>query len=517
MLVSRQQMWLTFLAGLFLLAAVLIFAVFALSPTAALVYGPVLLTGFIVALFAGMVCIAWLLRGLLRPYSQLVGEAKRAPVAHSGKTQNEAAFVLETFQSIIAQLQKQQKELQRLSAQASQRADSAEQFSERIVASMPAALIAFDSSGHVTVMNGPAHVLFAGDKSGLGEHFRSIFSSVPALADIVESCLVEGRLYRREEIEAANGSVQPKRLGATIAPIPPTSESGSRGALCLLTDITEVTRLREQVALKRNLESLGEMSAGLAHEFKNAMAALHGYAQFLQTVDHDERGQAAAAALLQEVRNLSEMITAFLNFARPQPLQLEKVSLEELVRECAREMAPLFKELGVNLVIQGFSSAQSQPRRDLGSSPTPGSPAGHPGWGGAVRKGSSAANTVQADMQSSTIRADPRMLRQALLNLMRNAAEAIPDNQADRRVTIVISSEHDQSGQDWALISIQDTGSGIPSSDLQKIFIPFFSTKSEGHGVGLALAHRVITEHGGTLTAANTPADGAVFTIRLPQ
>src|SRR5205814_3809429 len=121
-----------------------------------------------------------------------------------------------------------------------------------------------------------------------------------------------------------------KRLGATVAPIDPASESGSRGALCLITDITEVTRLREQVALKRNLESLGEMSAGLAHEFKNAIAALHGYAQFLQSVVHDERGRTAASALLQEVRNLSEMVTAFLNFARPQPLQLEDISLDEL-------------------------------------------------------------------------------------------------------------------------------------------------------------------------------------------
>src|SRR5438552_17990310 len=149
-----------------------------------------------------------------------------------------------------------------------------------------------------------------------------------------ESCLAIVRSYRREEIEASNGSGQPKRLGATVAPIDP-SESGSRGALCLLTDITEVSRLREQVALKRNLESLGEMSAGLAHEFKNAMAALHGYAQFLQSTDRDERGQAAAAGLLQEVRSLSEMSTAFLNFARPQPLQLEDVSLVELINECA--------------------------------------------------------------------------------------------------------------------------------------------------------------------------------------
>src|SRR5207249_6578796 len=168
--------------------------------------------------------------------------------------------------------------------------------------------------------------------------------------DMVAACLSSGRLFRREEIEASNGSGQPKRLGATVAPIDP-SESGSRGALCLITDITEVARVREQVALKRNLESLGEMSAGLAHEFKNAMAALHGYAQFLQSVDHGEEGKAAAAALLQEVRNLSEMITSFLNFARPQPLQLEDISLEELINECARELRPLFEARRVHLDI----------------------------------------------------------------------------------------------------------------------------------------------------------------------
>src|ERR1041385_3794865 len=92
------------------------------------------------------------------------------------------------------------------------------------------------------------------------------------------------------------------------------------------------------------------MSAGLAHEFKNAMAALHGYAQFLQSVDHDERGKAAADALVQEVRTLSEMITAFLNFARPQPLQLEEMALEDLINECARELRPLFEAHGVQCV-----------------------------------------------------------------------------------------------------------------------------------------------------------------------
>src|SRR5438552_18821159 len=410
---SRLQLVLTILAGIFLLGTVMIFAVFALAADTGVAYRPFLLTAFVVTLFISLVCIAWLLRALLRPYSQLIAEAKRAPVKHSGKTQNEAAFVLETFQSVIAQLQAQRQELERLSEQASARADSAERFSERIVASMPTGLIAFDASGTATVINPPARNLFADEEHLPGEHLSAIFANVPALAEMVEACLASGRIYRREEIEASNGSAQPKRLGATVAPIDP-SESGSRGALCLITDITEVTRLREQVALKRNLESLGEMSAGLAHEFKNAMAALHGYAQFLQSIDHDEQGKAAADALLQEVRNLSEMITSFLNFARPQPLQLEDVSLDELINECARELKPLFEERRVELIVELASSAQPGER---GTSPT-------------VREGS------LTETESIEIQGDARMLRQALLNLVRNAAEAIEEGKTERRVTV---------------------------------------------------------------------------------
>lgn len=502
MQVSRLPTWLAVFAGIFLLGAVLIFSVFAMAPGIALLYRPFLLTAFVATLFFALVSIAWLLRRLLRPYNQLVGEARRAPVAHSGKSQNEAAFVLETFQSVIGQLQTQQHQLERLTAQASQRADSAERFSERIVASMPTGLIAFDASGQATVLNGPARALFEREGDAKGEHFRAVFSQFPALAEMVESCLNSGRLFRREEVQGPNGAEGSKRLGATVAPIDPATAAGARGALCLITDITEVSRLREQVALKRNLESLGEMSAGLAHEFKNAMAALHGYAQFLQSVDHDEKGKAAAEALLQEVRNLSEMTTSFLNFARPQPLQLEEVSLDELIQECGRELQRLFAERTVDLIIEWASPVKPSER---GSNPT-------------IKEGAESPRPGQPEEpQSVEIQADTRMLRQALLNLMRNAAEAIPDDQRDRRVTLNCSTERNESGNEWVTISIQDTGLGIAPENLQKIFIPFFTTKSEGHGVGLALAHRVISQHGGTLTAENGLEDGALFTVRLPR
>jgi signal transduction histidine kinase len=240
----------------------------------------------------------------------------------------------------------------------------------------------------------------------------------------------------------------------------------------MLTDITEVAELREALARKRNLESLGEMSAGLAHEFKNALATLHGYAQLLQNPRLDEGARSSAtSALLQEVRGLSEMVTSFLNFARPKPPDFGDVSLGPLVEQCAADLRALYAARRVTLKVEG---------------------------------------------DFADVHADERMLRQALLNLLRNAAEAIPEDKAERRVGVRGSREHDAAGRVWARVEIEDTGGGIAPEDLQRIFIPFFTTKSKGHGVGLALAHRVATEHGGTLSASNSTSGGAVFTLRLP-
>jgi signal transduction histidine kinase len=476
---SRFQFGLTLLTGLFLLAALFAILLYAATPETPAARGPILLASFIAILIGSLVCILFLLRWLLRPYNQLLGEAERASVQSQFlKSHDEAEFVLETFQSVVAQLQEQRKELEQLSAQASERANSAEKFNERIVASLPSALIAFDGSGLSMAINGAGRALLEVDGKALGQPYQRLLENYEELTVMVGDCLQTGKLYRRTEIEAVIPNGQVRRLGATIAPIELPPERGPSGALCLLTDITEVTELREQVALKKNLESLGEMSAGLAHEFKNAVAALHGYVQLLQNLELNEEGTTAAASLLNEVRNLSEMVTSFLNFARPQPLQLEQVCLAELISECATELKPLFQERKVELVI---------------------------------------GNPADVAGPSLTIGADERMLRQAILNLLRNAAEAIPKEKSERSVFVRTIRETDPAGTSWALIEIRDTGAGIPPAELQKIFIPFFTTKTKGHGVGLALAHRVITEHGGVLTAANAVDGGAVFTIRLPR
>jgi signal transduction histidine kinase len=444
------------LAGLFLLAVLFALCLYVLAPETPATRGPILLASFIAILLGSLLGILFLLRWLLRPYHDLLGEAQRANVADQMlKSQDEAEFVLETFQSVVAQLQEQRKALEQLSAEASERANSAEKFSERIVASLPSGLIAFDGAGLSMAINTPGRTLLEANGTALGESYQKLFGTHEELAQMVSDCLETGTVYRRSEIQTVSPDGHVRRLGATIAPIELPPERGPRGALCLLTDITEVTELREQVALKNNLESLGEMSAGLAHEFKNAIATLQGYAQLLQSLELNDKAQVAAGSLLNEVRNLSSMVTAFLNFARPQPLQLDEVSVAELVRDCTDELRV----------------------------------------------------KVDVDVDPSlSVRADERMLRQALLNLIRNGAEANPDG------CVVVSAAR----QDGAVvIQVRDNGPGIAAADLQKIFIPFFTTKAQGHGIGLALTHRIITQHGGTLIATNAPDGGAVFTIRM--
>jgi nitrogen fixation/metabolism regulation signal transduction histidine kinase len=438
---NRFQSGLTMLTGLFLLAVLFAVLLYAFTPETPAARSPILLAAFIAILLGSLLCILFVLRWLLRPYQQLVGEAQRASVAAPHKSQDEAEFVLETFQSVVAQLQEQRKEL--------------EKFSEHIVASLPSGLIAFDGTGLSITINEPGRTLLEVNGAALGEPYKQLLGAHEELAKMVGDCLRTGTVYRRTEIEAVSANGKLRRLGATVAPIDLPPERGPRGALCLLTDITEVTELREQLALKNNLESLGEMSAGLAHEFKNAIATLQGYAQLLQGMELNDKAQVAAGSMLNEVRNLSGMVTAFLNFARPQPLHLEEVSLSDLVADCATE----FKVI------------------------------------------------VDVD-PSLTIRADEPMLRSALLNLMRNGTEADPDG------TVTVSAERKDGN---VIIQVQDTGPGISAADLQKIFIPFFTTKAKGHGIGLALTHRIITQHGGTLTATNSPDGGAIFTIKLNQ
>ena len=255
-----------------------------------------------------------------------------------------------------------------------------------------------------------------------------------------------------------------KRIGINLSPI--TSETGSiEGAICLLSDLTEIVELHNRIKLKENFAALGEMSAGIAHEFKNSLATIVGYAQ-MSTAETDVATlQGYAREIHKESLALSHMVTDFLNFARPVMASIDEVDLAELLSNTIADMK--------NLRPGNYE----------------------------VRFNSSGKVVVPCD---------PTLMRQSFLNLLINAAEALERNG-------VIQVSVDALKGRTVRIVIQDNGHGMPEDVASKVFIPFFTTKPHGTGLGLALVQKIVLAHNGRIELRSAPGKGTKFTVTLPD
>ncbi|MBI3654423.1 MAG: PAS domain-containing protein [Acidobacteria bacterium] len=439
----------------------------------------------VVALIIGLLFIYFLIRWLMRPYRRLVEAAQDSPVRASA-AQSESEFVVETFQALIQQLQSKEAELAHLHELARRRAEKSERFSERLVANIPSGLVAVNSKGHINAANRYALQLFnfPGATASLENsqdfaepnhpsNYEAYFLAAPALIDMISQCLKTGIAFKREEVEIAQADAPARRLGLSVSPIF-DSQHQVEGALCMMTDITEVTELRERIKLQETLANLGEMAAGLAHEFKNSLATIQGYVQLF-----DFQSDAATPtvqkrqtldSMLKEVELLARLVTDFLNFARPQSLNFSYVNLRALLEDCVLELQPLLEKHEVALALTG---------------------------------------------DFITLACDESLLRRVFLNLIRNAIEAIDADAPVKQIEILGSTDKG-TGKPYAHIRVFDTGSGISKEDLQNIFIPFFTTKSRGYGIGLAIVQKIIVAHGGSVAVERSDASGTVFHCRLP-
>ena len=437
----------------------------------------------IIALAFVLGLMVLLVRWLLRPYRRMIEAARGSPV-HASSAMSESEFVVETFQALVEQLQAKERELAQLHALERRRAERSERLSERLIANIPSGLVTVASSGAVTAVNAhalkilgarintaqlyePGTVMFAP-----GEDYRSFLRLSPRLVEMIGQCLDTGHTFRREEVALTLEDGRTRHLGLSISPITDAAQA-VEGALCLLTDITEVLALRERIRLQENLANLGEMAAGLAHEFKNSLATIHGYVQLLElqlnAAPADEQ-RVTLDAMLNEVRLLARLVTDFLNFARPQQLTLAPVALDDLIGHCVAEARAQVAENGIRIETEG----------------------------------------VFADVAG-----DESLLSRAFLNLIRNAVEAIDANAADKRIRI--SGSVDVTGnQRFAHVRVSDTGSGISDEDLPRIFIPFFTTKTRGYGIGLALVQKILVAHGGDVAVERSDATGTSFHCRIP-
>ncbi len=423
-------------------------------------------------IFSGILLIALLAAAVLgmvlaRRYFQVGSKSADDFGAAKPRSDNPAAFMTASMQAVIKKLKEQEKELETLHRSERERAQQSERMSEAVTRNMPAGLLLVNSAGLITSAN-PAAEVALGVKSLAYRRHSEVLGAGSRLTELVAGCLEHGRTFRREEVEYLTPSHELRQLGVTISPIQ-NSANEVTGAICLLSDLTELAALQKQIHMKENLAALGELSAGIAHEFKNALATISGYAQMIRSEAHPgtdlhEHGE----LILRQTRSLTHVVTEFLKFARPLDLADEQVTLRPMIERIMVEIGDLVP--GVPFVITG---------------------------------------------EFGEVSGDDALLRQAILNLARNAAEAATDNPAGGRV--IIRGEIDQSGPlQGQRISIADNGSGIPAESLTKIFMPFYTTKANGTGLGLAVVQKIIVQHGGSIEARNQPAGGAEFVVWLP-
>lgn len=396
-------------------------------------------------------------------------------------SENNSAFSLAAYEGVIRRLKEQEKELERLRKSERERASESASMSEAVLSNLSSGVILFNTASLVRQANPAARTLL-GYASPTGLHARDAFKGVgevrfPILAPgdtslspftglvgagvvvaAVDLAARQGQSFRRLEADYMAPDGTARVLGITVSPVKGPGGEG-QGAAVLVSDLTEITHLSRQVRLRESMAALGEMSAGIAHEFKNSLATISGYAQMLNADENDADGT-FAAKIAAETSSLTRIVNDFLNFARPQGLDREAVDLMALLQDCARERSVhlIVKPEGSQLVVEG----------------------------------------------------DPTALRQAFSNLFRNAAEAVGD-EARAAVTVEVLQE-----PEIAKLRFSDNGPGIPSQILPRIFVPFFTTKSGGTGLGLALVHRILAEHEGSIQV-DSGASGTTFTLTLPR
>ena len=339
---------------------------------------------------------------------------------------------------------------------------------EFITNKMPSGLITLNRRGRIIGHNPASDRIFEG-KLSTSSMLRDVIRESESLDELLARCLKTGETFTRIEFNAPVTPHGDKRIGINLSPI---INAGGKieGAICLLSDLTEIVELQNQIKLKENFAALGEMSAGIAHEFKNSIATILGYAQMSASESDLETLRGYAREVHKESQALSVMVTDFLNFARPVNTSIQEADLIELLETVISDLKNL-----------------------------------RPGeYDVAFETGITAV-----------VSCDATLMRQVFLNLLINAVEAA---EADRRGRILVTVDRTRErDRDYVRVVVEDNGHGIPSHQMQKIFLPFFTTKSHGTGLGLSLVQKIVLAHNGRIEVQSVESKGTRFVLTLPQ
>jgi nitrogen fixation/metabolism regulation signal transduction histidine kinase len=408
-------------------------------------YATIALMGMIAIVVGLMVFAAMRLASTARRNRPQSGEAR------------ESALMSVALQDAIQKLRSQERAM-------TERAEASEQLNTQIVNSLSAGLLVVDRSGQVQILNPVGRRMLGVEAAGDWPHYTGLPVAAAPLAGVIEECLATGHPIVRRALEMPHaGDVT--HVGVTVSPL---GSDGAGGAICLFSDLSAVVRLEDQLRLKETLARLGELTAGIAHEFRNGLATIHGYGKLLDPAALPPQYRPYVEGIRQETEALGQVVTNFLNFARPTQLSLATHDLRAIVERAADDIRSDARQLDGDITISG----------DFGR-----------------------------------VDADDVLLRQAFSNLLRNAVEACQGGS----VTPVIRVEGAlDRAQHIARVNVLDNGPGVPVDARDRIFRPFFTTKKTGTGLGLALVQKIVVTHNGRVLATTSPDGGACFQVTLP-
>jgi len=342
-------------------------------------------------------------------------------------------------------------------------------FASEVVGTMPAGLAVVDPEGMVAMVNASLEAMM-GRKAAEVVGRPALQVLPPGLLEVGEdmeragSGEVSGHTEREGEFDF--GGDAPVPLGVSVTRIV-AEDGGQVGTLYLVRDLREVRALQEEVRRREKLAAVGNLAAGVAHEIRNPLSSIRGYASYFGSkFAPDSEDRKAAQVMVREVDRLNRVITELIDYSRPSELARRSLSLRDAVEHCLRLIRPDAEAASVRVATHGLEAAPM-------------------------------------------VLLDPDRFSQALLNVLLNAVQAMPSG-GTLSVTVGVAED----GR--AVVEIADEGVGIDPADMGKIFNPYYTTKATGTGLGLAMALKIVEAHGGEMRAAPRPGGGTVIAMHLP-
>jgi len=340
-------------------------------------------------------------------------------------------------------------------------------YTRQVVASMANGLLSVDTHGKVISYNLLALELLGLNESEVrGMDLNEIIDfKTTGIFQTLDQCMsVMDReiIYRKRSDEMVP-------LALSITPIMGAGSS-CQGAVIILRDLSEIKQLEEKVRRSEKLAAIGKLAAGVAHEIRNPLSSIRGFAQYLRHALKDKPQELEyAETMVSEVDRINTVVTDLLTFARPMDAELAPTDISELIEHTVRlvEADARSRNISVQMNISDLSK----------------------------------------------IPLDAKQMTQAILNLLLNALQAVKNGGR-----IEVGAELNPSDS-LLKIWVEDDGSGISADQKGKIFDPFFTTREKGTGLGLAIVHKIVENHSGEINLKSPPTGktlGCRFTIGIP-